>query len=264
MASFPKRLQNQPAFVLQHWPYSETSLLIDLFTEQSGRITVIAKGARRLKSRYRGVLLPFQPLAVLFTGKGDVKTLTGAEPVGLRLLLSRDHLMCGFYLNELIIKMLYRYDPYESLYSVYERAVLELSRKSDAEFTLRRFEKHLLEQAGYGLHLQNDISTGLPIDKNVVYRYLPELGPIVDSNSRNDGVLIHGDALIALEQEESFTDRVRKELKQLSRTVLATHLQGKPLNSRRMYVQLYPDKDSTETVARHHEFKSVQIGGKDH
>ena len=76
MTSFPKRLQNQPAFVLQHWPYSETSLLVDLFTEKSGRISVIAKGARRLKSRYRGILLPFQPLAVQFTGKGDVKTLT--------------------------------------------------------------------------------------------------------------------------------------------------------------------------------------------
>ena len=150
--------------------------------------------------------------------------------------------------------MLYRYDPYENLYSVYERALLELSHKSDPEFTLRRFEKHLLEQAGYGLHLQNDMSTGLPIDKNVVYRYLPELGPIVDSDSRNDGVLIHGDALIALEQEESFTDRVRKELKQLNRTVLATHLQGKPLNSRRLYTQLYPDKDSTGTLVRHVEF----------
>ena len=254
MTSSSKRIQNQPAFVLQHWPYSETSLLVDLFTKKTGRITVIAKGARRLKSRYRGVLLPFQPLAVLFTGKGDVKTLTGAEPVGLRLLLSRDHLMCGFYLNELIIKMLYRYDPYEKLYSVYERGLVELSHKLDAEFTLRRFEKHLLEQAGYGLHLQNDISTGLPIDKNVVYRYLPELGPIVDSNSRSDGVLIHGDALIALDQEEVFTERVRRELKQLNRIVLATHLQGKPLNSRRMYAQLYPDKDSAETQAKHVEF----------
>ena len=264
MASFPKRLQNQSAFVLQHWPYSETSLLVDLFTKTSGRVTVIAKGARRLKSRYRGVMLPFQPLTVLFAGKGDVKTLTGAESVGLRLILSRDHLMCGFYLNELIIKMLYRYDPYENLYSVYERALLELSRKSDAEFTLRRFEKHLLEQAGYGLHLHNDMSTGLPIDKNVLYRYLPELGPIVDINGRNDGVLIHGDALIALEQEESFTGRVRKELKQLNRTVIATHLQGKPLNSRRMYVPLHPSKDSAEILAKHHEFKSVQIGGIDH
>ena len=264
MASFPKRLQNQPAFVLQHWPYSETSLLVDQFTQKSGRNTVLAKGARRQKSRYRGVLLPFQPLSVLFTGKGDVKTLTGAESAGLRLILARDHLMCGFYINEINIKMLYRNDPYEKLYSVYERALLELSRQSDAEFTLRRFEKHLLEQAGYGLHLQTDIGTGLPIDKDVVYRYLPEIGPIVNSNSRSGGVMIHGDALIALEQEEGFTDRIKRELKQLNRTVLATHLQGKPLNSRRMYAQLYPDKDSTETLARHHEFKSVQIGGIDH
>ena len=114
--------------------------------------------------------MPFQSLAVLFTGKGDVKTLTGAEPVGSRILLSRDHLMCGFYLNELIIKMLYRYDPYETLYPVYERALDELSCKLDAEFTLRRFEKHLLEQVGYGLHLQRDMSTGLPIDEHVWYR----------------------------------------------------------------------------------------------
>ena len=254
MTTFPKRFQNQSAFLLQHRPYSETSLLVDLFTEKSGRITAIAKGARRLKSSYRGVLLPFQPLSVLFTGKGDVKTLTGAEPVRSRIILSRDHLMCGFYLNELILKMLYRYDPYETLYPVYERALDELSRKSDAEFTLRRFEKYLLEQVGYGLHLQRDMSTGLPIDEHVVYRYLPEVGPIVNNSSRSDGVLIHGDALIALDQEEVFTERVRRELKQLNRTVLATHLQGKPLNSRRMFSQLYPDKDSAETQAKHVEF----------
>ena len=160
--------------------------------------------------------------------------------------------------------MLYRYDPYEILYSVYERALLELSCKSDPEFTLRRFEKHLLEQTGYGLHLQNDMSTGLPIEKHVVYRYLPELGPIVNSNSRSDGVLIHGDALIALDQENFYTDRIRIELKELNRTVLATHLQGKPLNSRRMYAQLHPSKDSAEILAKHHEFKSVQIRGIDH
>ena len=198
--------------------------------------------------------MPFQSLAVLFTGKGDVKTLTGAEPAGSRILLSRDHLMCGFYLNELIIKMLYRYDPYETLYPVYERALDELSLRLDAEFTLRRFEKHLLEQVGYGLHLQRDMSTGLPIDEHVLYRYLPEVGPIVNNSSRNDGVLIHGDALIALDQEGVFTERVRRELKQLNRIVLATHLQGKPLNSRRMYAQLYPDKDSAETPAKHVEF----------
>ena len=254
MTMFPKRFQSQSAFVLQHRPYSETSLLLDLFTEKTGRITAIAKGARRLKSRYRGVLLPFQPLVVLYTGKGDVKTLTGAEPVGSQILLSRDYLMCGFYLNELIIKMLYRYDPYETLYTVYGSALDELSRKSDAEFTLRRFEKILLEQVGYGLHLRRDVSTGLAIDKHTVYRYLPEVGPIVNNNSRSDGVLIHGDALIALDQEEVFTERVRRELKQLSRAVFATHLQGKPLNSRRMYAQLYPDKGSAEAQAKRVEF----------
>ena len=98
------------------------------------------------------------------------------------------------------------------------------------------------------------MSTGLPIDEHVVYRYLPEVGPIVNNSSRSDGVLIHGDALIALDQEEVFTERVRRELKQLNRTVLATHLQGKPLNSRRMFAQLYPGKDSAETQAKHVEF----------
>ena len=249
-----QRFQSQPAFVLQHRPYSETSLLVDLFTQKTGRIAAIAKGARRLKSRYRGVLLPFQPLAVQFTGKGDVKTLTGAEPAGSQILLSRDHLMCGFYLNELIIKMIYRYDPYETLYTVYGYALDELYRTADAEFTLRRFEKILLAEVGYGLHLQRDVSTGLPIEKHFVYRYLPETGPIVDDNSRSDGVLIHGDALIALDQEEMFTERVRRELKQLNRTVLATHLQGKPLNSRRMYAQLYPEKGSAAARVKRVEF----------
>ena len=87
-----------------------------------------------------------------------------------------------------------------------------------------------------------------------MYRYLPEVGPIVNNNSRSDGVLIHGDALIALDQEEMFTERVRRELKQLSRAVFATHLQGKPLNSRRMYAQLYPDKGSAEAQAKRVEF----------
>ena len=239
MTTFPKRFQNQSAFLLQHRPYSETSLLVDLFTEKSGRITAIAKGARRLKSSYRGVLLPFQPLSVLFTGKGDVKTLTGAEPVGSRIILSRDHLMCGFYLNELLIKFLHRHDPHERLFDRYWQCIHELLNQSDQESALRYFEKVLLEEIGYGLQLEYDQTTGETIVPNCRYRYRPGLGAFVEQADDRSGVEIHGESLIALRLESALNHRSQKEVKQLHRVIFSDLLEGRTLVSRSVYSQLY-------------------------
>ena len=148
-----RRIHNEFAYLLQRRPYSESSLLVDLFTREHGRIAAIAKGARRLKSRFRGALQPFQELVVHYTGKGEVRTVTLAEPVVAQKNLSRERLLCGYYMSELVITMLHRFDPHEALYDAYNEAIQLIRSGQERQQLLRQFEKTLLEEIGYGLHL---------------------------------------------------------------------------------------------------------------
>ena len=233
------RILNQPAFVLHQRAYSETSLLLDMFTRNHGRIAVIAKGAKQKKSRTRGILLPFQPLIVAWTGRGDVKTLTGAETLLPRKLFQREVLFCGYYINELILRLLHRYDPHEALFDTYERALDLLTEEADLERILRIFEKRLLQDVGYGLQLEREPENGDEIQPAKIYRYLVDIGPIIEEAQDGVGIQVHGESLRALEKEELFTPLHRRELKQLTRAVLDLHLEGRTLNSRMVYSRLF-------------------------
>ncbi|MGB1447506.1 MAG: DNA repair protein RecO, partial [Arenicellales bacterium] len=140
------RVKGEPGFVL-HWrPYSESSLLLELYSRSYGRITAIAKGARGKKSPYRGTLRPFALITLGWSGKGEVKTLTQGEWAGPGAALAGSGLFCGFYLNELLIKFLHRYDPHERLFDRYWQCIHELLNEGDQECALRYFEKVLLEE----------------------------------------------------------------------------------------------------------------------
>ena len=120
------RTQQQSAFILHQRNYSETSLLLELYTRRHGRIGLIAKGARRPSNKNRGTLKPFQPLLVGWSGRGELMVLTGAEPDGASVDLVGSSLYCGFYLNELLMRLLHRHDPHEALYDRYNQALLGL------------------------------------------------------------------------------------------------------------------------------------------
>ena len=232
------RIQDQPGFVLHARDYSETSLVLEVFSARHGRMGLIAKGARRPSSRVRGMLKPFQPLLLSWTGRGDLPIVTGAEPDGETPPLVGAAVYCGFYLNELLVRLLHRDDPHEALYHDYRQALVSLANAARSEATLRLFEKKLLGEIGYGLVLDRDVVDNKPVEPGAWYDYIPERGPVRllhPELGRAQGVIVRGASLIAL-AEESLTDHdALREAKRLMRTVLARYLGDKPLHSRRLF-----------------------------
>ena len=238
------RIDQEPAFVLHHRDYSETSLLLEMFTSRHGRIGLIAKGARRASSRVRGVLKPFQQLLIGWSGKGDLAVLTGAEPVGPALELDGPALYCAFYMNEVLLRLLHRHDPHEALFEVYHATLQRLRSDSAHETVLRIFEKHLLKELGYGLVLDHDIADKRPIDARAVYEYILDRGPVrvahPELNRPAEGIRVHGASLLALAQEKLNDHETRRDAKALMRAILAQHLGDRPLHSRKLFRRVAP------------------------
>jgi DNA repair protein RecO (recombination protein O) len=172
------RHEAEPAFVLHSYPFRETSLIIEAFTRNWGRVALVARGARRPRSALRGVLLAFQPLLLSWGGKAELRTLHKAEWQGGLPQLRGRGLLCGFYLNELMLKLLARDDAHESLYETYYATLTALSNGGEHATTLRSFEQRLLKEAGYALTLDRDVATGEEIHADCTYRYLLERGPV--------------------------------------------------------------------------------------
>jgi DNA repair protein RecO (recombination protein O) len=232
-----RRTQNEPAYVLHRWPYSESSLLIDVFSRNHGRVMLIAKGARRLKSKMRGTLLPFQGVLVGWSGRGEVRTLTGAEITGANVSLRGEPLMCAYYLNELLLRLLHRDDAHERLFDIYDETLAALA-VGDTEMALRSFERSLLEEIGYAMVLDTPGESDTLLESEYLYRYLPERGPVVDQPDLQDGVPVHGESLLAFTRGDPLSERSRIEIKGLTRFLLARQLEGRRLLSREVFRQM--------------------------
>lgn len=233
------RVNQQPGFVLHARHYSETSLILEVFTREQGRVGLLAKGARRRSSPWQGMLKPFQPLLLSWSGRGDLALLIGAEPDGAAVALDVDSLYCGFYLNELLLRLLHRHDPHELLFDAYRSALHALAGAALPEIVLRIFEIRLLSDIGYGLVLDRDILDNAPLMPEALYEYALDRGPMrvaePDIQRPPRGIRIHGESLMALAQEQLMTPRALRETKLLVRAALSRHLGGRPLHSRRLY-----------------------------
>ncbi|HEX5342761.1 MAG TPA: DNA repair protein RecO, partial [Duganella sp.] len=163
------KVAGQPAFVLHSYPYKETSLIIDLFTRDFGRVALIAKGAKRPHSQLRGVLQTFQPLSSSWVGKSELRTLTDAEWVGGMLPLEKTALLCGFYLNELLVKLLARDDAHPALFDHYVSTLNQLAHNEPAPIVLRKFERALLKETGVAADLTRCVETRRAVQADVVY-----------------------------------------------------------------------------------------------
>jgi DNA repair protein RecO (recombination protein O) len=234
------RVSQQLAYVLHHYSYGETSLLLEVFTRSYGRLGLLAKGARRLHMRQRPLLEPFQPLLVGWSGKGELPVLSGVELAGDPMLLQGSTLYCAFYMNELLLRLLHRHDSHELLFDVYGSTLCALRGQSSTEVALRVFEKRLLQEIGYGLVLENEMTDNGPIDPAEVYRYVINRGPVRMAGGDNvdeldDAVTIHGSTLLALANEALGDAMVLQETKVLMRAALSHHLAGRPLNTRKLF-----------------------------
>ena len=229
------RVNLQNAFILHGRDFRNTSKLLDVFTLDYGRVTLVAKGARSARSKLHGLLEPFSPLLVSWSGKGDVQTLTGAESVKHAINLNRNQVMSAYYINELLQRLIIFHDPHPELFEVYKDA-LECFANEDIELVLRRFEKRLLSEIGYGLTLDADANNGTRLDKDKLYYYDLEKGPIHIHSDQVDGeFIIRGQSLLDLHNENFSCLQSKKESKQLMRIILSHHLGEKPLKTRSLH-----------------------------
>ncbi len=226
----------EEAFVLHRRPYRNTSLLLEAFSRKRGRVGLVARGARRGRAPLAGVLQPFVPVLLSWRGQGELATLTDAEAAGPPLLPPGDGLISGFYLNELLVRLLHRGDAHSGLFDVYRQTLALLAGGEDEEAVLRRFERLLLQEIGYGLQLEHEADSGAPVDPETRYDYLPERGPL-PLQGEPRGVPVHGATLLALARDACVDDRCRREAKRLMRAALAVHLGDRPLKSRELYRQ---------------------------
>ena len=231
----------QRAFVLHGRPWSETSLLLDLFSEQHGRVRVLAKGARAKRSNLKGALQPFTPLLVRWGGRGEVKTLRGAEPVSLALPLSGITLYCGLYVNELLSRVLEHETAFSELFFEYLHCIQALAATSSSpEPALRRFELAMLGHLGYGVDFLHCAGTGEEVADDMTYSYREEKGFIASLVINNRSFT--GRQLRALYLREFPDLDTLRAAKRFTRMALKPYLGGKPLKSAELFRQFLPKK----------------------
>jgi DNA repair protein RecO (recombination protein O) len=253
-------------YVLHTYPYRETSLILQAWTEKHGRLGLVAKGARRPKSATRAVLIPFQPLVLDWFGRGELRTLKTAEPSAPATPLAGASLLSAFYLNELLLKLTTREDPHEGLFQAYDEAITSLralSRTrpgtdpepgksvdqgpSPVEPILRRFELRLLQELGYALELTREAGTRVPIVAEQEYLYVVERGPVPAPDEGDpplNAVKLRGSTLLDLEQGRLDDAATIAQAKQLMRLLINHSLNGQELATRAMVRDLQRLEDS--------------------
>jgi DNA repair protein RecO (recombination protein O) len=231
------RVTGQPGFVLHSYPYKETSLIIDLLTRDHGRVAVVAKGAKRPMSKLRGVLQTFQPLQTSWSGKSELRTLIDAEWVGGMLPLEKTALLCGFYLNELLVKLLARDDPHPALFDQYVATLNELAHGEPAQIVLRKFERALLKETGVAADLGRSTTTRALVEPAADYVVDPERGAR-EAVAGDMGPVVSGKTLLDMERNDYADPATQAQSKQLMRFLLAYHLGGAPLNTRQILIDL--------------------------
>ncbi|MEH6468973.1 MAG: DNA repair protein RecO [Porticoccus sp.] len=231
------RVDSEPAFVLHARPYRETSQLVDLFSRHHGRFRAVARGFRQTKTSTKTLSL-FTPLLIDWTGKSDLKTLVGAEQTGVPLMLTGDRLFSGFYLNELLLRLLAEHDPHEWIFDCYLEIMNKLADGDQVEPALRQFETCLLEGIGYALVLDTDAESGEPVAPDLWYWFDPTVGLVARPSVRSEQRApnwFQGEELIAIDHGDDSNPSIGQSKKRLMRLALLPHLGGKPLRSRELF-----------------------------
>ncbi|MES9876771.1 MAG: DNA repair protein RecO [Candidatus Sedimenticola sp. PURPLELP] len=224
----------QPAFILHRAPYSNSSLLLECLTPFQGRFPIIAKGANSASGKKTGnSLQPFMPLLISWSGRGDVKTLRNHDAGDKPVQLHGKALYCGFYINELLMRLVHRNDPSEILFTLYQDTIRQLAVSRDLDSLLRRFELTMLRELGYGLNLECDADTGEAIESSDIYHYEIEKGP-VRTDSRQEHTL-SGKTLLGLSGDTELDREGKREAKRLLRRVISYYIGDKPLKSRELF-----------------------------
>lgn len=226
----------QPAWVLGRRAYRDSSLLVDLLTAENGRMSVVVKGAHRKQrgGSYASLMQPFCPILVGLGGKAELKYLSSAENAGVALSLPGERLFSGLYMNELLVRLLPKFDAVPQLFATYGSSLLALSDNNDAELTLRRFELALFEELGYEIQWhKDDLGREVSHDRN--YLFARDRGFVETAEGVTEEVLT-GANLMALNawyrSGTPLTNHARQSLKRVMRRAVDYRLDGRPLKVR--------------------------------
>lgn len=232
------RVELTPSYILHQRVYRESSLIIDILSATHGRLSLVAKGASSSRSQRRRILQPFNALLIAWSGRGELQQLTDVEMLGHSPNLQGKALFCGFYLNELLLRLLHKHDACPEIFQLYTLAIRDLAEMENLESILRFFEKNLINALGYGINLMQDHESGEDILPDQRYIYEADAGPtcLREGRQTKNGIVISGQSLLALASEQPLLDpRTRQEAKHLMRYLLAPLLGDKPLQSRKFF-----------------------------
>lgn len=228
----------EPAFVLHHRPFRNTSQLLDCLTVRHGKIGLVAQGSRRAGSGRRALLQPFAPLRLSWVRRGELGRLTHVEAEGAGAALEGEHLLAGFYLNELVLRLLARGDANSEVFSCYSACLRELGAGAAVARTLRLFELSLLRALGYGLELDRDAESGEPLRPESSYVFAPEDGCRRAAEPSSGQDAFRGRDIISLRESLLDDSESLRTAKALLGRALAAHLGGRPLKSRSVFKEI--------------------------
>ena len=220
------------AFLLHQRPYGNSSVMAEMFTLDNGRISVIAKGAKKPKSKFFGVLSPFSKLRITYRGKSELKTLTNVDKEDIFSDSFSKLSYTLLYINELLIKILPQGAPQKELFNLYDKFLLEIKASNEIDIILRRFEIDLLEMLGYGINFINEVDSGQSIDADKLYDFVPELGFKESPNG-----IFNGKEIISISKLD-FENINKKKFKSLTTMAIGYSLDGGDLKSRQIFKTL--------------------------
>ncbi len=216
--------------------YRETSMILELFTSNYGRMALLARGVKSKKRPLVSELQPFTPLLISWRGRGELPTVTNVEKQSEIIPELAGHsLLSALYINELVLRLTHRDDPLPDLFRLYESVIAQLAGSVNLEQTLRFFELDLLQQLGYGPLLDQDVESGKAICAQSHYRFELEHGAVLGSPTHRSQVAVSGSTLLALHHRGDLDESAKRESKQLMRRLLALYLGGKPLKTRELF-----------------------------
>lgn len=228
------RVTRQPAYILHARAWRETSLLLEAFSRDFGRVGLVARGVRGARARLpRASLEPLQALRLAWGGRGELQTLAAVEPEGMPPKLRGDALLSALYVNELLVRLVPRNDPHPRLFECYATLLESLALTRSPAWLLRCFERDLLAAAGYALQLETVADSDEPIDPERSYDYVPEHGARV-AGEHHEGVRLRGSALLALATGQCPDPADLQALRRLMRAVIGAHVGGRGLQSWRV------------------------------
>ncbi len=227
------RVEQEPAWLLHHRPFRDTSRILDVLTRHHGRLSVVARGSRSARSKLRGILRPFMPLRIGWVARSDLGTLTGAENGGPPVSLAGDALLSGYYINELLMNLMHRHDPQAEIFDAYAATVRGLASGDSVAGRLRSFEIELLRLLGYALDLGGADGENERLLPEALYEYRVADGPVPIADRRGP-MVFSGEELSAIEAGRFDDPATLSAANRLMRGVIAYHLDGKELKSRRV------------------------------